>query len=69
MLFISILFAELTSDNYYSPNEIRRAEYLFVMHSKMMSFSQLPAVKKTSFGEHDKQIFGPSYFVAALAIV
>jgi hypothetical protein len=29
--------------------EIRRAEYLFIMLAKMMSFSQLAAVKKTSF--------------------
>ena len=28
---------------------LRTAEYLFVMLAKMMSFSQLPAVKKTSF--------------------
>jgi hypothetical protein len=32
-----------------------------------MYFSQLPAVKKPHFGKHDKQIFGPSYFVTALA--
>ena len=33
---------------------------------EMMSFSQLPTVKKTYFAEHDEQIFGLSYFVRAL---
>ena len=33
-----------------------------------MSFSQLPAVKKTFFLVHPKQIFNPAYFVRALAI-
>ena len=32
-----------------------------------MSFSQLPAIKKTPFLVQLKQIFGPSYFVTALA--
>ena len=39
---------------------------MFVMFAKMMSFLQLAAKKKIHFGEHDKQIFGPSYFVRAL---
>ena len=34
----------------------------------MMSFSQLPAVKRHHFGKHDKQIFGPSYFLRALGV-
>ena len=38
------------------------------MFAKMMSFSQLPAAKRYHFVEHAyKQIFGPSYFVTALA--
>jgi hypothetical protein len=36
------------------------------MLAKMMSFSQLPAVKKHHFGKHDKQIVGLSYFVTGL---
>jgi hypothetical protein len=36
------------------------------MLTKMMSFSQLPAVTRHHFAKHDKQIFGPSYFVKAL---
>ena len=37
------------------------------MQAKIMSFLQMAAEKKTHhFGEHDKQIFGTSYFVTAL---
>ena len=45
---------------------MRMAKYFFVMLAKMTSFSQLPAVKRHYFNERDKQIFGPSYFVATL---
>ena len=38
------------------------------MLAKMMSFLQLAAEKRHHFGEHDKQIFGPSYFVTAYII-
>ena len=36
---------------------------------KIMSFSQLPAVKKTPFLVQLKQIFGPSFFVTVLKLM
>ena len=40
---------------------------IFVMLAKMTSFLQLAMRKRHHFVEHDKQIFGLSYFVRALA--
>ena len=39
------------------------------MLAKMMSFYSWQLRKRHHFGEHDKQTFGPSYFVTALHIV
>ena len=45
----------------YSPDKIRRAEYVFGMHQKWCLFSQLPTVKKTPN-------IGPSYYVKTLSL-
>ena len=46
----------------WNPNDIRRAEYLFVMLAKLMSFSQLPSVKKTSFWQAWQKNIRPFVF-------
>ena len=39
---------------------------MFLAAPKMVSFSQLPAVKKDTIFDAGRKFFGPSYFVMAL---
>ena len=63
---------KVSINNYFSHIFLHFSNYLkkdriFVWDApKVVTFSQLPAVKKTQFLLHPKHILGPFYFVRAL---